>query len=119
MEQENGESENGSDASEEIETTSPKNWARVQVWILYLMVNRIKKWRIGVADQNEWFILESTVNLRNFGVVSYSVFSVVNGFTEIKKVKKWEEYMEWSQQHLQTPKFKLNRLHRDYLLPKF
>ena len=40
-----------------------------------------------------------TVILQIFGVVLFSVISVVNGFTEIKKTPKWEKCMEWSQQH--------------------
>ena len=61
----------------------------------------------------------STVILQNFGVVLFSVFSVVNGFTEIKKTPKWEKYMEWSRQHPRTPKFKLNRTLRACSPPKF
>ena len=47
-----------------------------------------------------------TVILQIFGVVLFSVFSVVNGFTEIKKTPKWEKHLEWSPQHPWTPKFK-------------
>ena len=35
-----------------------------------------------------------TVILQIFGVVLFSVFSVVNGFTEIKKTPKCEEHIE-------------------------
>ena len=37
-----------------------------------------------------------TVILQIFGVVLFSAFSVVNGFTEIKKTPKLEKYMERS-----------------------
>ena len=37
--------------------------------------------------------------LQIFGVVLISVFSVVNGFTEIKKTPKCEKHIEWPQQH--------------------
>ena len=36
----------------------------------------------------------ATVILQIFGVVLFSVFSVVIGFTEIKKTPKWEKYIE-------------------------
>ena len=35
-----------------------------------------------------------TVILQIFGVVLFSVFSVVIGFTEIKKTPKWDKYIE-------------------------
>ena len=53
------------------------------------------------------------------GVVLFSVFSVVNGFTEIKETPKWEKYMEWSRQHPRTPKLKENRTLRDRSSPKY
>ena len=62
---------------------------------------------------------QSTVILQMFGVVLFSVFSMVNSFTEIKKTPKWEEYIEWSRQHPRTPKFKLSWTLRDRSLPKF
>ena len=60
-----------------------------------------------------------TVILQIFGVVLFSVFSVVNGFTEIKETPKWEKYMERSQQHPRIPKLKRNRTLRDRSPPKF
>ena len=54
-------------------------------------------------------VLWNTVILQIFGVVLFSVISVVNGFTEIKQTPKWEKYMERSWQHPRTPKFKLHR----------
>ena len=54
-----------------------------------------------------------TVISQIFGIVLFSVFSVVKGFTEIKKTPKYEKCIEWSWQHLPTPKFKLNRTLRD------
>ena len=47
-----------------------------------------------------------TAILQIFDVVFFSVFSVVNGFTEIKKTPKWEKYIAWSRQHPRTPKLK-------------
>ena len=61
----------------------------------------------------------STVILQIFGVVLFSVFLVVNGFTKIKKTPKCEKHIEWSRQHPHTPKFNRNRTLRDRLLPKF
>ena len=61
----------------------------------------------------------NTVILQNFGEVLFSVISVVNGFTEIKKTPKWEKYMEWLRQQPRTPKFKLNRTLHDRSIPKF
>ena len=61
----------------------------------------------------------NTVILQIFGVVLFSVFSVVNGFTEIKKTPKFEKRIERSRQHPRTPKFKRNRKLRDRSLPKF
>ena len=63
--------------------------------------------------------MANTVILQMFGVVLFSVFSVVNGFTDIKKTPKWEKYNEWSRQHPRTPTFKLNGTLRDCSLPKF
>ena len=60
-----------------------------------------------------------TVILQIFGVVLISVFSVVNGFTEIKETPKWEKYMERSRQHPRIPKLKRNRTLRDRSSPKF
>ena len=46
--------------------------------------------------------------------------SAHNGFTEIKKTPKCEKHIEWSRQHLRTPKFKakpnaqLIALHRNF-----
>ena len=40
-----------------------------------------------------------TLTLQIFGVVLFSVFSVVNGFTEIKKTPKCEKHIERSRQH--------------------
>ena len=54
-----------------------------------------------------------TVILQIFGVVLFSVFLVVNGFTEIKKTPKCEKHVERSRQHPRTPKFKLHRTVRD------
>ena len=51
-----------------------------------------------------------------FGVVLFSVISVVICFTEIKKTPKWEEYMEYPRQHPWIPKFKLNRTLRAEIL---
>ena len=51
----------------------------------------------------------TTVILQIFGVVLFSVYLVVNGFTEIKKTPKWEKYVEWSRQHPRTPKLKRHR----------
>ena len=62
---------------------------------------------------------KNTLILQNFGVVLFSVISVANGFTEIKKTPEWEKHMEWSRQHPRTPKFKLNRTLHDRSLPKF
>ena len=36
----------------------------------------------------------STVILQIFGVVLFSIFSVVNGFSEIKKTPKYEKHIE-------------------------
>ena len=47
-----------------------------------------------------------TVILQIFGVV---LFSVVNGFTEIKKTPKCEKNIARSWQHPRTPKFKRHR----------
>ena len=59
-----------------------------------------------------WFHQHATLTsktiliLQIFGVVLFSVFSVVNGFTEIEKTPKWKKkYIKWSQQHPWTPKF--------------
>ena len=60
-----------------------------------------------------------TVILQIFGVVLFSVFSVVNGFTEIKETPKWEKYMERSRQLPRIPKLKRNRTLRDRSPPKF
>ena len=60
-----------------------------------------------------------TVILQIFGVVLFSVFSLVNGFTKIKKTPKCEKHIERSQQHPRTPKFKLHRTVRDCSPPKF
>ena len=49
----------------------------------------------------------------NFTNFRCSFISVVKGITEIKKAPKWENYIEWLQQHPRTPKFKLNRTLRD------
>ena len=65
----------------------------------------------------EWKI-NDTVLLQIFSVVLFSVISVVNGFTEIKKTPKWKKYIAWSQRHPQTPKFKRNRTLRDRSIPK-
>ena len=74
-----------------------------------------------------WFVAEacacqnypSAVILQIFGVVLFSVFSVVNGFTKIKKTPKYEKHIERSRQHPRTPKFKRNRMLRDRSPPKF
>ena len=60
-----------------------------------------------------------TVILQIFSVVLFLVFSVVKGFTEIKKTPECEKHIERSRQHPRTPKFKRNRKLRDRLLPKF
>ena len=52
-----------------------------------------------------------TVILHIFGVVFFSVFSVVNGFTEIKMERSW--------QHRRAPKSKRNRTLHDCSPPKF
>ena len=63
--------------------------------------------------------VQSTVILQVFGVVLFSVFSVVDGFTEIKKTPKCEKHIERSRQHPPTPKFKQHRTLRDRSPPKF
>ena len=60
-----------------------------------------------------------TVILQIFGVVLFSVISVVDGFTEIKTTPKWEKYIDRSRQQPQTPKFKRTRTLRNRSLPKF
>ena len=40
------------------------------------------------------YLLGATVILQIFGVVLFSVFSVVIGFTEIKKTPTWEKHIE-------------------------
>ena len=60
-----------------------------------------------------------TVILQIFGVVLFSVFSVVKGFTENKMTPKCEKYIERSRQHPRTPKFKRHRTLRDRSPPKF
>ena len=62
---------------------------------------------------------QATVILQIFGVVLFSVFSVVNGFTEIKKTPKCEKHIERSRQHPRSSKFKLHRTRRDRSPPKF
>ena len=57
------------------------------------------------ADKN--FLLYGTVILQIFSVVLFSVFSVVIGFTEIKKTPKCEKHIERTRQHPRTPKIKL------------
>ena len=65
-----------------------------------------------MAFEKLWFY--NTVILQIFGVVLFSVFSVVNGFTEIKKTPKCKKHIERSRQHPPTPKFKRNRTLRDH-----
>ena len=69
----------------------------------------------ALAVHVPWCII--TVILHIFGVVFFSVFSVVNcnGFTEIKKTPKCKKHIERSQQHPQTPKFKLHRIERSVI----
>ena len=66
---------------------------RWSLWLLKLSIPWCWKYR--------WYVI-----IQNFGVVLFSVFSVVNGFTEIKKTPKWEKYMDRSRQHPRTPKLK-------------
>ena len=66
-------------------------------------------WFVFNAGMNYAFLTcetYSTVILQISGVVLFSVFSVVNGFTKIKKTPKCEKHIERSRQHPQTPKFK-------------
>ena len=60
-----------------------------------------------------------TVILQIFGVDLFSVFSVVDGFTEIKKTPKCKKHIEWTRQHPRIPKFKLHPTLRDGSPPKF
>ena len=52
-------------------------------------------------------------NFTDFRCSFILVFSVVNGFTKIKKTPKCEKHIERSRQHPQTPKFKLHWMLRD------
>ena len=61
----------------------------------------------------------STVILQIFGVVLFLIFSVVDGFTEIKKTPKCKKHIAWARQHPQTPNFKLHQMLRDRSPPKF
>ena len=65
------------------------------------------------------YVLQNLPILQIFGVVLFSVFSVVNGFTEIKKAPKWEKYIEQSQTASTGPEFKLNWTLRNRSHPKF
>ena len=59
-----------------------------------------------------------TVILLFFGVVLFSVFSVVNGFTEIKETPNWEKYIRSPSASTDT-ELKRNRTLRDRSPPKF
>ena len=73
----------------------------------------VQKWdflpRFPIESMSEDFIalkvVADTVILQIFGVVLFSVISVVNGVTEIKKTPKWKKYIERLQQRRRTPKF--------------
>ena len=65
------------------------------------------------------YLLSFTVILQIFGVVLFSVISVVDSFTEIKTTPIWEKYIDRSRQQPQTPKFKRTRTLRNRSLPKF
>ena len=66
--------------------------------------------KIPIPSHSIWSqARRSTVILQIFGVVLFSVFSVVNDFTEIKKTPKCEKHIEQSRQQPRTPKFKQHR----------
>ena len=92
------------------------NWSFRWLWRLS-SVSITEDWALFVRRT---FILHvCCVILQIFGVVLFSVFSVVNGFAEIKKTPKCKKHIERSRQHPWTPKFKLHRMHRDRSPPKF
>ena len=102
-------------------TDSPGQWiCRSTNGELAESIKRSASDRLVEPVPQDWArTFPGAVILQNFGVVLISVFSVVKGFTEIKKTPKQEKCIEWSRQHPPTPKFKLNRKLRDRSPPKF
>ena len=81
---------------------------------------RVEK-SVRSALQNTVIRVSRSRYLILFCLVYFSVFSVVNGFTEIKKTTKakCEKHLEWSRQDPRTSNFKLHRTLCNRSPPKF
>ena len=98
----------------------PKTWLFGIRWVNSALEDSLVAFQSSPMPIPPNSYLIGTVILQIFCVVLFSVISLPNSFTEIKKTPiKWEKKMEWSRQHPRTPKLKQNRTLRDRSVPKF